>query len=249
LGKGSLLGRVNTINRHVAFFFIVLCFYSSQFLFLSIAAFPSPIRTDNPREAALYRIRGLDYQSSGRLDLAIKAMQRSVELDPSNAIGKINLGWALHLAHRDNEARVVLEEVSKEHPRDIAALNALGIVYLVTGELNKAVATHTKAITLDRSDEIAHYNLALAYHLLGEYESGIKEGLSAAKLEPNNPHPKLALSLNFWSKGDSYKSRFYYNCSISLDDRYRKSSYLLHLREAAFSSLQIDQLRQILKSL
>ncbi len=248
MGKGSLLGRVNTISRHVAFFFIVFCFYSSQFLFLSIAALPSSI-TDKPQQAAQYRLRGLGYQGSGRLGLAIKAMQRSVELDPSNAIGKINLGWALHLAHRDSEARVVLEEVSKEHPRDVAALNALGIVYLVTGELNRAVATHTRAIILDKSDEIAHYNLALAYHLLGEYESGIKEGLSAAKLEPNNPHPKLALSLNFWSKGESYKSRLYYNYSISLDDRYRTSSYLSHLREAAFSSSQIDQLRQILKSL
>ena len=257
LRKGSLLGSVNPIDVLQLLYFSSLCKVKKVLMAFSFAFFIlcAPVfqvlssNVNNRQEAAKYRLQGLEYQSSGKLDLAIKAMEKSVQLDPANAIGKINLGWALHLANRDKQARVILEQAVLEHPQSLEALNALGIVYLVTGDLSKAVLTHNKAIELEPKDEIAHYNLSLAYHLLAKYDQGIAEGLAACRLEPNNPHPKLAVSLNLSSKGDRVKSRFYYRLAINLDERYRNSGYLDQLKRAGFSRKQIEQLRRILGNL
>ena len=207
------------------------------------------IRAINPTEAARYRLIGLDYQSSKKFDKAIAAMQRSVELDPQNAAGKINLGWALHLSNRDAEAQKVLEKAVKEHPHNVSAYNALGIVYLVTGQLNKAVSAHKSAINLDNQDEIAYYNLSLSYNLLGNYEEAIEQGEKAALLEPHNPHPLIAIALNFWSKGNKIFSRNYFKRAVSLDDRYLNQQYLDNLKKAGFNPYQIKEVKMILKTL
>ncbi len=199
-----------------------------------------------PQEAAKYRLLGLDYQKQKRLSEAIKAMQKSVDLDPENAIGKVNLGWALHLASRDIEARKVLEQVTQEHRDNVFGFNALGIVYLVMGDLSKAVETHQKAAKLKKDNEIAYYNLSLAYHRLGRYEQAIIEGKKATKLEPNNPHPLVALAVIFWDQGNLKHSKEYYRQAIVLDSSYRDLSYLEHLVKAGFSNGQIQTVKKIL---
>jgi Flp pilus assembly protein TadD len=61
------------------------------------------------------------------------------------------------------------------------------------------VETHTRAAELEPGNEIAHYNLSLAYQRLGQVEQAIAEAQTATELEPGNPHPWVALALAHWS--------------------------------------------------
>ncbi|MEO1763636.1 MAG: tetratricopeptide repeat protein, partial [Cyanobacteria bacterium J06629_18] len=78
-----------------------------------------------------YRLLGLQYRQQGRFNEAIAAMKKSVELEPENIPGRVNLGWTFHLAGKQGEAAKSLWTAIYQKPSFIPAYNALGIVYLV----------------------------------------------------------------------------------------------------------------------
>lgn len=198
---------------------------------------PSP---EDKAKAAQYRQLGLDYRSQGRYQDAITALQNSVALDSQNLSGQVILGWTLHLADRPNKATQVLQQALEQDNNHVPALNALGIVYLVNGQLEKAVETHTKAVGLETGNEVGYYNLSLAYHRLEDYESAIANAQQATNLEPNNPHPFVALALAHWDNQDIAVAKQTYQQAIELDPRYREAWFLEHLQQAGFSLQQIQ---------
>jgi Flp pilus assembly protein TadD len=200
-------------------------------------------------KASQYRELGLSYQQQGRYPEAIAAMNKSVELDPGNIIGRVNLGWAQHLVGQEDAAAKSLLQALYHQPFSIPALNALGIVYLVSGKLASAVAVHTWAATLKPDDEIAYYNLSLAFHRLQMYDSAIKTASRAAALEPHNPHPLVALAIAHWDKGDRTFASKAYRKALNLDSRYSDRDFLAYLKKAGFSSDQIRTTERILWSL
>jgi len=58
------------------------------------------------------------------------------------------LGWTQHGGQRMQQERRYYEALYQE-PVSVPALNALGIVYLVSGELTAAVVVHTWAAILE----------------------------------------------------------------------------------------------------
>ena len=120
-----------------------------------------------------YRQQGLDYRQQERFSEAIAALQKSVELEPQNVSGRVLLGWTLHLAGQEEAAANALLMAFYLNPQDVPTLNALGIVYLVSGDLSAAAITHAWAAALDPNNEIAYYNLSLTYHRMQRYDWAI----------------------------------------------------------------------------
>lgn len=199
-------------------------------------------------KASEYRQLGLLYRQQGRYSQAIEAMQKSVELEPENIMGRVNLGWTLHLAKRKEEAAESLLQAIYQQPFSVPAYNALGIVYLVDGNLTGAVIVHTWATILKPDNEIAYYNLSLALHRLQIYNLAIACANRAVTLEPNNPHPLVAAAISYWDKGDKNTAKQIYNKAIILDSRYSDRSFLTHLQQAAFSNSQIQTVDRLLQS-
>ncbi len=199
--------------------------------------------------ASQYRELGLSYQQQERYPQAIAAMKKSVELDPGNIMGRVNLGWAQHLVGRENDASESLLQALYRDPFSVPALNALGIVYLVSGHLASAVIVHTWAAALKPDDEIAYYNLSLAFHRIGLYDSAIKTAKRAATLEPNNPHPLVALAIAHWARGERIFAKQAYRQALNLDSRYSDRAFLTYLKKAGFSSDQIRTTERILSAL
>jgi Flp pilus assembly protein TadD len=199
--------------------------------------------------AVQYRDRGLQYRQQGQFSEAIAALQKAVELEPANVSGRISLGWTLHLANRDPEAADALEQTIALNPFDVQTFNALGIVYLVSDRLPDAVITHTWATLLAPENEIAHYNLSLAFWRLAAYDWAIASAKRAAELEPNNPHPWVALAIAHWNNGESKLAQQAYQQAIAQDGRYGDRDFLKHLDEAGFSASQITVSRQVLAAL
>ncbi|MCS6815292.1 MAG: tetratricopeptide repeat protein [Cyanobacteria bacterium] len=198
--------------------------------------------------AADYRALGLRYRQQGQLDAAIAALTQAVALEPDNLDGRIALGWTQHLAAQRQAAAQTLTAVAWADPYKVQAFNALGIVYLVSGDLALAIASHMWALLLKPDNEIAYYNLSLACQRIQSYDWAIVTAMRAAELEPTNPHPLIALALAHWSQGNRAAAQAAYTQALALDDRYGDLGFLAYLAEAGFSADQIEVTQQILKS-
>ena len=214
------------------------------------AANPKPSTSSRDQRAAdEYRQLGLTYRKQERFDDAIASLQQSVTLDPSNLDGRIILGWTQHLAKKDNDAAASLWDAIYLSPTSLQAFNAIGIVYLVRGDLPQAVVLHSWASLLKADNEIAHYNLSLAYQRLKQYDLAIAYAQKAVELEPSNPHPFVAMAIAQWTSGDKTSAKKIFREAISVDARYRSPNFLNFLNEAGFSTDQIQTSKQVLASL
>ncbi len=201
------------------------------------------------KSAGAYRLLGLQYRQQGRYHEAITAMEKSVELEPKNISGRVNLGWTLHLAGLETKAVKSLWTAIYQKPSFIPAYNALGIVYLVDGKLPAAILIHSWAAFLKPDNKIAFYNLSLALHQLEVYPLAITTAKHAAILEPNNPHPLIAATISYWDSGNKTLAQQVYHQAITLDARYNQIHFLNHLRKAAFTQEQINTTKEILSKL
>jgi tetratricopeptide (TPR) repeat protein len=195
-----------------------------------------------------FRQQGLNYRSQKLYPQAIAALEKSVNLAPQDINGKIILGWTYHLAGKPSQAQRSLFQAIYLNPFSVQVFNALGIVYLVKGDLPQAVITHNWAAILKSDNEIAYYNLALAYQRLGFYDWAIAVSDQAIQLEPDNPHPPVAKALAVWSGGDRRLAKQIFNKAVRLDSRYADPEFLDYLNEAGFSNQQITLAQEILKS-
>lgn len=199
--------------------------------------------------ASKYRQLGLSYRASERYPEAIAALEKSVQLEPQNLSSRTILGWTLHLAGKKDAAIATLLQATYQNLFDVPTLNALGIVYLVNGDLTNAVVVHSWAAILKPKNEIAYYNLSLAYHRLENYRWAIATGNRATALEPSNPHPLVATAMSYWDSGDRLLAQKAYRQAINLDPRYRDRTFLSHLKQAGFSLAQIQTTEKVLITL
>lgn len=199
--------------------------------------------------AAQYRELGLQYRQAEQFPEAIAALQKAVELEPNHLPGQVSLGWTQHLAKQDRAAAVTLQATVQQDLFHVPALNALGIVYLVNEDLLGAVLTHSWAAWLAPDNEIAYYNLSLAWQRLEHYDRAVEAAQKAAQLEPDNPHPLVALAIAQWKKGDQPLAQQTYQQAIDLDPRYAEANFLDFLNEAGFNAEQIQASKQVLQSL
>ena len=204
----------------------------------------------SPQNSVTYlRQQGLNYRSQKLYPQAIAALKKSVELAPQDLNSRIILGWTFHLAGQSQESERSLVKAIYINPFSVQAANALGIVYLVRGDLGSAVVVHNWAAILKPDNEIAYYNLSLAYQRLGFYDWAIASADMAIKLEPDNPHPLVAKAIAVRernSEGDRFLAKQIFTQAISLDPRYADFGFLNYLNEAGFSSEQITLSKQIL---
>jgi tetratricopeptide (TPR) repeat protein len=250
-----VLKRLPQNLRLLCFLNLMLLFASTISTFSAIATNPKisskiipKVSPEDRRAADEYRQLGLTYRKQERLDDAIAALQKSVSLDPKNLDGRIILGWTEHLAKKEGAAAASLWEAIYISPTSLQAFNAIGIVYLVRGDLPQSVVLHSWAAMLKTDNEIAHYNLSLAYQRLKQYDLAIAYAQKAIELEPSNPHPFVAHAIAQWTSGDQSKAKKIFREAIAVDARYRSADFLNFLNEAGFSVEQIQIAKLVLAS-
>ena len=198
--------------------------------------------------AEMYRQQGLSYREQARYPAAIAALEKAVAIEPNNLAGRILLGWTQHKAKQNNAAATTLLQALQLNPFNVQTLNALGIVYLVEGDLTAAIAAHSWAAILQPNNEIPPYNLSLALERVGQYNFAIATAKTAAKLEPSNPHPFVALAIAHWGNGEKALAQQAYRQALSVDPRYNDAAFLNYLDEAGFSQGQIGRSKHVLQA-
>jgi Flp pilus assembly protein TadD len=213
---------------------------------IAVGAFLVLARPALGLSAADYRQLGLGHRQQGRYPEAIAAFQQAVALDPTHPSSHVLLGWTQHLAKQPTQAAATLQSALQLNPFQVETANALGIVYLVGGDLLAAVTTHGWATLLKPQNEISYYNLSLAFHRLGQQDWAIAAAQAAAQLEPQNPHPLIAQAIAQWSNGDATLAQQAYRQAQALNPGFADPGFLQEdLTYAAFTPEQIQLVQAI----
>ena len=152
--------------------------------------------------AAAYVARGVAYSSKGEYDLAIKAFNKAIELDPNNVDAYIRRGnvygskGEYDLAIKDFDKAIALD------PNNADAYRMRGIEYGSKSEYDLAINDFNKAIELGFNDTYVYMERGIAYHSKGNYDLAIKDFDKAIELDPNNMDAYVWRGIAYRSKGN-----------------------------------------------
>ncbi len=162
-----------------------------------------PLDTDPDR----YFRAGMDAMLAGDVDRSTRLLRDCVRLNPSHLSGRYNLGLALCMADRCDEATdqyMAVLEVEPNYPGIYTVMGqaAFGdyLAHLERAEAQRDLMFQLlkKAVEQDPSDVDACYSLANAYMAVGLAEEALPWLHQAAKLQPDS-------SAIYYAMGKVYK--------------------------------------------
>lgn len=149
---------------------------------------------DQPELAAIHYLLGQAYQLTGDTNLAKESFERAVVLYPDQVEAKRSLAVLESKIGRYQQARARLDELLKQRPDDVTALDMLMTLDLMTK--NWPGAQHT----LERLRQVSSGNNYVALMAEGRFHEAQHRLRDASRayerattLVPNEPEPLLAL--------------------------------------------------------
>jgi adenylate cyclase len=151
-------------------------------------------------EAWSYAVRGLklfERVSKENNAKAMELLERAVELDPGYVWAWVRLAWTHVMAstpgwsQSPSESWKKVVEISQkvlvldDSDSDVRAL--LGLVYLIQGRYEEALAEGKKSLALGPTNAQAHVLLAVTMHRVGRFDDAIELVKKAMRLHPYYP--------------------------------------------------------------
>ena len=102
------------------------------------------------------------------------------------------------------EAISSLEELVAEY-KNTAVYQDLGLLYILDGNKEKALAFNLEAYDYNSDDLVIKDNLAVAYDLCGDKENAEKIYKELLELEPHFPEPYYGYGILLFEKGEKQK--------------------------------------------
>ncbi|VVE69463.1 glycosyltransferase [Pandoraea captiosa] len=124
------------------------------------------------------------YRQAGRLQDAVNAGQRAVEIDPAFAAGWNNLGIALQEAGQLEQSMVYLTRVSELQPGSVDAQNNLGNTARLLQHFDVAETHYRRALALDAQRVDTLSNLASLLSALRRFDEAETLARRAIELAP-----------------------------------------------------------------
>lgn len=136
----------------------------------------------SPDDHELHDDVAMLYLSMGQPGLAVQHFASSAKLQPGSAPAQFNLGTALTIAGRLDEAARSFEQALSLRPDYPQARNNLGRVRLEQGRVVEAVRLFEESVRLDPQNPQAWFNLSEAHAARADYDQAIAALDRAAKL-------------------------------------------------------------------
>jgi len=130
----------------------------------------------------------------GQIEAAINLISAAITNDDSVPAYHNDLGEALRLAGRLDEAAEHYRAALALEPGNVAALNNLGIVEQLQGRSAAAITLYRQAITVEADFAPAQLNLGVALLENGDIEAAAAALEAACRLDPGNPAATLNLA-------------------------------------------------------
>lgn len=148
---------------------------------------------DQPELATVHYLLGQAYQLTGETNLAKESFERAVVLYPNQVEAKRSLAVLESKSGRYQQARARLDELLKQRPDDVAALDMLMTLDLMTKNWPGAERTLTQLRQISGENAVAllaEGRFYEAQHRLIDAGKAYERAIASA---PNEPEPLLAL--------------------------------------------------------
>jgi tetratricopeptide (TPR) repeat protein len=158
----------------------------------AIEAYESALAA-NPQLVSAYRELANLYRETGRADRADRLLLRAESAQRSKQGEEhFKLGTKAYL-ERDYSlaAREYLKSI-EINPLSPIAYSNLAYVYYDSGDLDKALDYHRRAIDIDIGTAISHYGLALIYEARGDRPNAVRHWEEYLRLEPAGSYARRA---------------------------------------------------------
>ncbi len=149
---------------------------------------------DRPELATVHYLLGQAYQLAGDINLAKDSLERAVALYPDQVDAKRSLALLESRSGRHQQARARLEDLLKQRPHDITALDMLMTLDVVTKNWQEGERT------LTRLRQVSGGNQAIALVAEGRFYEAQRRLSEASRayerattVAPNSPEPLLSL--------------------------------------------------------
>ncbi|MGD8854582.1 MAG: tetratricopeptide repeat protein, partial [Gammaproteobacteria bacterium] len=140
----------------------------------AVVAFERAV-SSKPEFALAYYNMGISLRAIGKCAAAIEAHRRAIELDPTYADAHAELASLLQNAARLEDSVTAYRSAIKLKPSDAGYYSGLGVTMYHMGRPDDAIGYYQKALLIDSGLAKAHWNLSLAYLLLGRFTEGWRE--------------------------------------------------------------------------
>lgn len=118
--------------------------------------------------AITYYNLGVTLYAQGKLDEAIAAFRKAIQIDPNYLNAHLNLGVTLYTQGKLDEAIAAYRKAIQIDPNFVDAHFNLGFTLYVQGKLDEAIAAYRKVIQIDPNYVNAHNNLEVALKAQGK---------------------------------------------------------------------------------
>ena len=128
---------------------------------------------------------GLLCLQTGRMDDAVKLIEKALSISPDDAQAHSNLGIAYRNINKLQQAGKHFNESAKLDPKNPGPFNNLGGIYMVLGEYQGAAMCFKQALAIQPGLADVHFNLGNALVQLQEYDEAIQNLEHSIKLRPD----------------------------------------------------------------
>ncbi len=127
-----------------------------------------------------------DQDRNGHFADAIAGYQAALKIAPHDITAEVQLAEAFRAVHNEKEARRLLEQSAREHPKSAAPLAVLGDLEIEMQTYDAAIKHLTNAVTLDPANNESRDRLAAAYKSKGDAAAALGQLTKSLAHDPND---------------------------------------------------------------
>jgi len=125
------------------------------------------------------------------------------------------------------KAENILKDVLEKYPNDASALDLLGNLYSLNGDIKKSLEFYNKAISIAPKYAHTYYDRGSLYLNLEEYDKALKDMYKAVELDPNYAEFRMALGTTLLVLDEINKAEDHLKKAIQLDPTLTEARYYL----------------------
>ncbi len=172
---------------------------------------------EDPKHAEAHQHLARLYEQQQRLDDAMAAYGKAIDLDPSLAEAHNQIGILLHRQGKLPQAIAQLEQAIRANPDLPVSYNNLGLIYREMREPEKARRILETGITMSPKSAVLHNSLGSLCYDLGETQVAIRSFEKALSLKPDYVEAVANLATVYQGLRDAERSIQYLRRLIELE--------------------------------
>ncbi len=192
----------------------------------------------HPDSAEVYFLKGNLFERQQKIDEAIEAYQKAIDLDPGFTRSYYNLGVLYLVKERSVKASEMFDQLSKKNPRFISDFLRIGRMFILQRDYLTANRYLKMAVEIKPTAN-AYNDLAVISIFEKDFDNSINYALKAVELDPKLASAYNNLGVAYANgKKDFPKAMEYYRQAIALNPKY--GTAYQNLGEAQFLSGKLD---------